>query len=161
MKICLWPFHACRVFQPGTDTSFSLLSVVSESHHYLGGFKVKHSAHFSEDDSLFCQPTTGLLHTFTDFLPGCPRLVKSRDHTGFRLVPGTDNNASHWSSHTNTAPCFASFQGWASWKNVKHPGNPWGALVAWHRLNKFVLVRRLTCHLLPQNGLEIHYKFFL
>lgn len=33
-----------------------------------------------------------------------------------------------------------------SWKNVRHPGNPRGALATRHRSNKSVDLRGLTCH---------------
>lgn len=38
-------------------------------------------------------------------------------------VPRTDNNASHWPSY------WCCSEGWTPWKNVKHPGNPHGALL--------------------------------
>lgn len=78
-------------------------------------------------------------------------LVMSHEWMGLRLVPGADN-ARHWSSHTNTAPQFASFQGRASWRNVKHPGNSLGALVAQCKSPKFADLRRLMCHKLLSNN---------
>lgn len=55
---------------------------------------------------------------------------------GLHLVPGTDYKASHWSSHSNTALCFTSFQCRPSWKNVRHPGNPVEALIARYKSPK-------------------------
>lgn len=69
------------------------------------------------------------MHTSTDVLFFFPLHVAvastmSDDCTRIRPVPGTDNNATHWSSHTNAAT--ASTEGRTCWKNVKHPGNPPG-----------------------------------
>lgn len=84
--------------------------------------------------------------------------VMSHDFVGLCPVPGTDNNAPHWTPHTDAASCFASFEGWTSWKNVKHSGNPRGALLAWQSSNKCVDLRGLTCHWLLWNALGINEK---
>lgn len=67
--------------------------------------------------------------------------LMSRDYTRLCPVPRTNNNVPHWSSHTD-----ASFEGWTSWKNVKHPGNPRGAFPARQKSNKCLDLRGLTCH---------------
>lgn len=108
---------------------------------------------FCVDDSPFCYHwllmwTACINQLIFFFLRGCRLGGVTWLYGGSRPVPGTDNNAPHWSSHTDTAPYSASFQGRTSWKNAKHPGNPRGALAARHRSNKFVDLRGLTCHLL-------------
>lgn len=135
------------------------LAEASESHHISSGrAREKHSTCFCVNDSPFCyhwhRTSTARINQLT--FCAVTVLVMSHDCTGLRLVP--DNNALHWASHTDAAPRFASFKGWASWKNVKHPGNPWGALVDRHRSNKCVDLRDLTCHWLLQNTLWINEK---
>lgn len=105
----------------------------SESHHIseVGGFWEGRSTCFCVDNS-FLLPLASDgdgLHKSTDFFWAVVVSVMSHDCTGLCPVPRTDNKAPHWSSHTDAASCFASFERWTSWKNVKHPGNPRKALL--------------------------------
>lgn len=111
-----------------------------KSHHIseVGGFWEGRSTCFCVDNS-FPLPLASDgdgLHKSTDFFWAVVVSVMSHDCTGLCPVPRTDNKAPHWSSHTDAASCFASFERWTSWKNVKHPGNPRKALLARQRSNK-------------------------
>lgn len=63
----------------------------------------------------------------------CTILVMSHECKELRLVPGTDYKAIHWVSHPQRCSSLFQVLGWASRKNVKHPGNPLRALHAQYK----------------------------
>lgn len=105
------------------DTGQGLHSTSGESlmAHYCEGWAQKSGAQNSALNFLRPQNHTTFLaggfggggsHKSTAFFAQLLSWWCHMTFTGLRLVPGTDNNAPHWTSHTDNTPCFARFQGW-------------------------------------------------
>lgn len=130
-----------------------LLAEVTEESHHISDGRVweKRSTCFCIDysplQSQLASDVDGA-HKSTDFFCALAVLVMSHDCTGLRLGPGTDHNAPHWSLHPDNALASPASRAGLLERNVKHPGNPRGELVARHTSNERVDQSALKWHLL-------------